>query len=289
MIGKCRRVDAAAQNDVNITAKQIELLTANDINREHQDSKDTKIGVFARVNSPIIDLVNNIDAARKSDGRLATMQGMAAGASAYQAASAISSMAKGPGSGSILSAEAGIGFAQDKSQYDGNSSTAVGSNISGGHNVTLTSTEGDIHGVQANLKAGDTLTLDSAKNIVLEAGKSTQSSDGKSSNVGAEVGVGVSVGAQTGVYVYGQVSTGSSKNSSDAAYSDILTDPNTKWFAQTGNGGVYTSSGKPATWVSYEIRDGVRIRVIYQPATGKVRTAFPQTQPIPPSLTPVGM
>ena len=59
---------------------------------------------------------------------------------------------------------------------------------------------------------------DSAKDIVLEAGKSQYSSDGKSSNVGAEVGVGVSVGAQTGVYVYGQVSAGSSKSSSDATY-----------------------------------------------------------------------
>lgn len=68
---------------------------------------------------------------------------------------------------------------------------------------------------------------------------------------------------------------------------DIATSPNTKWFAQTGTGGVYTSKGKPANWVSYEIRDGVRVRVVYQPATGKVVTAFPDTAPVPTSYKPI--
>ncbi|MCA6223107.1 EndoU domain-containing protein [Photorhabdus antumapuensis] len=62
---------------------------------------------------------------------------------------------------------------------------------------------------------------------------------------------------------------------------DIATSPNTKWYAQTGNGGIYTSSGKPARWVSYEVKDGVRIRTVYEPATGKVITAFPDRTPMP--------
>ncbi|WP_349752732.1 hemagglutinin repeat-containing protein [Stutzerimonas nosocomialis] len=63
---------------------------------------------------------------------------------------------------------------------------------------------------------------------------------------------------------------------------DIATSPNTKWYAQTGTGGIYTSKGDPAKWVAYEVRDGVRMRVVYQPATGKVITAFPDNAPIPP-------
>lgn len=57
--------------------------------------------------------------------------------------------------------------------------------------------------------------------------------------------------------------------------SDIATSPNTTWYAQTGNGEKYTKTGKPARWVSYEVRDGIRIRTVYEPATGKVITAFP--------------
>ena len=67
---------------------------------------------------------------------------------------------------------------------------------------------------------------------------------------------------------------------------DFATSPNTQWNAQTGTGGTYTSKGKPANWVSYEVRDGMRVRrvrVVYQPATGKVVTAFPDNAPVPSS------
>jgi hypothetical protein len=57
--------------------------------------------------------------------------------------------------------------------------------------------------------------------------------------------------------------------------SDIITDPKSKWYAQTGKGGLFTKSGKPARWVSWEVRDGVRIRTVYEPGIGEVVTAFP--------------
>ena len=62
---------------------------------------------------------------------------------------------------------------------------------------------------------------------------------------------------------------------------DIATSPATQWYAQTGTGGIYTKAGDPAKWVAYEVRDGVRIRVVYEPATGRVVTAFPDNNPIP--------
>lgn len=63
---------------------------------------------------------------------------------------------------------------------------------------------------------------------------------------------------------------------------DIVTSPGTTWYAQTGTGGIYQKNGDPAKWVSYEWRDGVRMRVVYMPATGRVVTAFPDNNPIPP-------
>jgi len=52
--------------------------------------------------------------------------------------------------------------------------------------------------------------------VLLEAGKAHVADRSKSSNAGAEVGVGVVVGAQTGVYVYAEASVGSSKANSDS-------------------------------------------------------------------------
>ncbi|WP_282295037.1 hemagglutinin repeat-containing protein [Stenotrophomonas sp. PS02289] len=211
--------NVVAAQDVNITAAEIELLTADETGHNSQSDKDLKIGVFARIKSPFIDLINNVDAARQSDGRLQAMQGMAAGANAYQAGSAIASaVSKGAaGSGSLFSAEAGIGFKQSSSSAEGSSTVSRGSTIQGGGNVNLTSTSGDIHIVQGNLSAGTTLSLDSARDILLEAGKAHMQDKSKSSNSGAEVGVGVSVGAQTGVYVYAEASVGSSKSNSDSS------------------------------------------------------------------------
>ncbi|MDW8848448.1 EndoU domain-containing protein, partial [Erwinia sp. MMLR14_017] len=68
---------------------------------------------------------------------------------------------------------------------------------------------------------------------------------------------------------------------------DIATSPDTQWFAQTGTGGMYTAKGDPAKWVAYEIRDGLRIRVVYQPATGKIVTAFPDHNPVPAVSKPI--
>ncbi|EGT4257094.1 hypothetical protein D8W73_24025 [Citrobacter amalonaticus] len=68
---------------------------------------------------------------------------------------------------------------------------------------------------------------------------------------------------------------------------DIATSPDTQWFAQTGTGGAYTNAGRPARWVAWEERDGVRVRVVYEPASGKIVTAFPDSNPTPPTLKPI--
>lgn len=47
-----------------------------------------------------------------------------------------------------------------------------------------------------------------------------------------------------------------------ASIDDIAISPNAKWYAQTGTGGIYTAKGDPAKWIAYEVRDGVRMRVI---------------------------
>ncbi|WP_238150577.1 hemagglutinin repeat-containing protein [Xanthomonas campestris] len=202
--------NVVAAKDVDITAASIQLLTANQSSSASQQDDDLKIGAFARIKSPLIDLINNVDDARKSDGRLGAMQGMAAAANGYQTARAVQS-------GSLLSVEAGVGFATNESSFNSSSQISQGSTIAGGGNVSLKTTEGDLRVVQGNIKAGDTLSLDSARDLVLEAGNSSNTEQSKGSNAGFEVGVGASVGAQTGVYAYVQASAGSHKSNVDGS------------------------------------------------------------------------
>ncbi|WP_156116654.1 hemagglutinin repeat-containing protein [Massilia sp. 9096] len=204
-----------AKNDVNITAKSIDITALQNTGSNQSADSSLKVGVFARVSSPLIDLVNNVEAARKSDDRLKAMQGMAAASNGYQAAAAMGLTGEGA-KGELIKGEAGIGFASSNSSNNSNGSTAAGSSISGGGNVNLTATEGDIHATGATLGAGKTLSLDAAKNILLDASQSTTHSDGKNHSAGAEVGGGYEIGERTGVYAYATVSVANGHNNSDA-------------------------------------------------------------------------
>ncbi|MFC5476383.1 hemagglutinin repeat-containing protein [Paraherbaspirillum soli] len=200
-----------AKNDIDIVAKSIDLTTAASTGSNEQSSASLKVGAFARISSPLIDLANNIENAKKSDGRLQAMQGLAAASNAYQAVSAATGM-----SGALIKGEVGIGFASANSQDRGSSSQAQGSTIQGGGNVNLTSTDGDIHATGASIAAGKTLTLDSAKNILLDAGQSSAAISGSNHNAGVEVGVGYSIGAQTGVYAYISANVGNGNYNNSA-------------------------------------------------------------------------
>jgi hypothetical protein len=64
--------------------------------------------------------------------------------------------------------------------------------------------------------------------------------------------------------------------------SDLATNPNFLWQPQTGSGGLYTKSGKPARFVvtdangNLPVVDGVPVRVIIEPAGEGIITAYPK-------------
>src|SRR5450830_923707 len=212
-----------AANNIDINAKAITINTADNTGSNDQDSESLKIGAFARISSPLIDLANNIENAKKSDGRLQAMQSLAAAANGYQVVSAATG-----GSGYLIKGEVGVGFATANSEDHTRYTQAQGSTIQGGGNVTLTSTEGDIHATGASVAAGSTLTLDSAREILLDAARSTVVSNGDNHSAGAEIGVGFSVGAQTGVYAYISANIGNGRYDYNA-----LTNSNTQLSGDT--------------------------------------------------------
>lgn len=199
--------DVVAGKDINISAKNISIVDDHNIGSDSQSSKDLKVGVFSRITSPLLDLINAVDSAGKSkaDDRTQALQGLAAGAQGYQTYSAIQG-------GALFKAEAGLGFSTSKNNQDNSYSASQGNVLNAGGNINLTSTEGDIHLQNTQVNAKDKISLDAAKDILLESGQSKEYADGKNSNAGAQVGVGVSVGAQTGVYVYAEAGYGKGSN-----------------------------------------------------------------------------
>ncbi|WP_343594723.1 hemagglutinin repeat-containing protein [Acinetobacter sp.] len=106
-----------------------------------------------------MDLINSIDktAHSKADDRTQALQAVAAGAQGYQTYSDI----KG---GALFKAEAGIGFSTSENQQNSSYATSQQNNLKAGSNVNLTSTQGDIHLQNTQVKAEDKINFDSAKN-----------------------------------------------------------------------------------------------------------------------------
>ncbi|WP_047761821.1 hemagglutinin repeat-containing protein, partial [Neisseria arctica] len=200
--------DVLAAKDLNITAKSVDVLADHNLSSSHQAERDVKIGTFAKISSPLIDLVNAAEGAVKSkaDDRTQALQTLAAGAQAYSAYNTATS------GGALAKAEVGFGFKTANSSQDQSQSLSQGNVLNAGGNLNIQSTEGDIRLQNTQAKAGDTIRLDSAKDLLLESGQSAQTADGKNSSLGASVGVGASVGAQTGVYAYGEVGGSKGRN-----------------------------------------------------------------------------
>ncbi|MDP8084269.1 hemagglutinin repeat-containing protein, partial [Pasteurella atlantica] len=204
--------DVLADKDISVRAKSINILEDMNSGNSHQSSKDLKIGQFTKVSSPLIDLVNAVDEARKSkaNDRVKSLQGLAVASRGYQAYDTVKN------GGALVKVETGVGFKTAKSQQDSQYALSQSNKLNAGGNVSLTSTEGNIHLQNTNVNAGNLIALDSAKEILLESGQSHKKADGSNSSAGLSVGVGASVGAQTGVYVYGEAGWSQGENHLDS-------------------------------------------------------------------------
>ena len=216
--------DVAAARDIDISAQSVDIRAADNHGRSRQSERDLKIGTFAKISSPLIDLVNAAEGAAKSkaDDRTRALQGLAAGAQAYQLADGVGKVADavknqtGQQGAVLLSVEAGFGFKTAGKEQNQNYRQSRQSSLKAGGDINIRSREGDITVQGSNITAGDTIRLDSARDIRLLSAQDSQHQDGKNRNAGVQVGVGVSVGAQTGVYIYAEAAYGKGKNHTDS-------------------------------------------------------------------------
>ena len=116
----------------------------------------------------------------------------------------------------LLSVEAGFGFKTAGKEQNQHYRQSRQSSLKAGGDINIRSREGDITVQGSNITAGDTIRLDSARDIRLQSAQDSQHQDGKNRNAGVQVGVGVSVGAQTGVYIYAEAAYGKGKNRTDS-------------------------------------------------------------------------
>ncbi|WP_293730388.1 hemagglutinin repeat-containing protein [uncultured Actinobacillus sp.] len=213
--------------NTSIQAQEVLIDAAQDTMSSREHNSDLKVGTFARVKSPLLDLLNLVDTAvntadNASDRtKAANMLGLAA--KGYTVGSTIYNATKGHIDGTLLRAEAGFGVAHSRSNNLIKEAQSQGNTING-KNVTIEATAGNLTAINTSITgndknaerlAGSKINLQAKNNLNLLAGESTQYQQGKQTNAGVEVGTAFSIGAKTGWSIYANVGYGNSKQKVD--------------------------------------------------------------------------
>ena len=229
--------DVLAKDRVNINAQNITMNNAFNHQADSQSESDLKIGQFARVKSPIIDLLNTIESAvknKKASDRLNAANAMSIAAQGYNVYDLVSRNLKGNPKDStyLLRIESGSGVAHSRQSQAGLADISMGNHINAkdialiarGDDAQKTNEKGEQKLGDINLTHTDLTSRDAhghriegsqinltGHELNILAGESRTQFKARNQSVGVEVGVAATLGAQTGVGVYARVGASSGK------------------------------------------------------------------------------
>ncbi|BFU60562.1 hemagglutinin repeat-containing protein [Rodentibacter abscessus] len=198
-----------AKKRIDIEAENVTFDVAHNTGESASHQSDLKMGTFARVASPIIDLVQAVERTvgnKEANDRVKAAQALGIAAKAY------STYANAAAGGALLRVEAGTGYSHSRERLESKQAEAQGNTLNAQH-IDIKSRSGDIRAKQTDFTSRDaegkrladsSIRLNAAKELVLESSQSTATQKGRQQSSGVEVGAGVAIGAQTGVYVYAQ-------------------------------------------------------------------------------------
>ncbi|BFU64800.1 hemagglutinin repeat-containing protein [Rodentibacter abscessus] len=198
-----------AKKRIDIEAENVTFDVAHNTGESASHQSDLKMGTFARVASPIIDLVQAVERTvgnKEANDRVKAAQALGIAAKAY------STYANAAAGGALLRVEAGTGYSHSRERLESKQAEAQGNLLNAQH-IDIKSRSGDIRAKQTDFTSRDaegkrladsSIRLNAAKELVLESSQSTATQKGRQQSSGVEVGAGVAIGAQTGVYVYAQ-------------------------------------------------------------------------------------
>ncbi|SNV62635.1 two-partner secretion domain-containing protein [Pasteurella dagmatis] len=201
----------ANNGELNIVAKgNVISRTKDNVSLASGKTSNTKVGGFAKVSSPLLDVANLVQEAKstveddKAESRLKVLKGAMLGLQGYSAYQSIMS-------GALLRAEAGVGFKHGQSSYEQRALQSQGNLLNASKGISINTELGKIDLSHIEMTTKDQtgkilpdsyVLLKSKQGIYLDSGREEASSKSKQSNFGAQVGVGVQVGAGTGAYAY---------------------------------------------------------------------------------------
>ncbi|AXA74491.1 filamentous hemagglutinin, partial [Achromobacter insolitus] len=209
----------ARQGDVTLIGQEVNIGAALDTAQEKEFHEIKQTGLTLTASNPIVSAVQTgirmAEAAGKTDNTV--MKGLAgatAGVAAVNAYDAVRTSAKAAEAAELakagssnkidqvggVSIKLSLGTSKSSSTTDRSSSSAHGSTITAGRDLTIVAQgagkDSDIAVIGSNLSAGNTVTLKAEGDVILQAARNAfeQQTDSKSSS--ASIGIGYSTGGK---------------------------------------------------------------------------------------------
>ncbi len=199
-----------AGNDVNLAGKTVKIDAATDTSNFAEQQQFRQAGVTVGVTNPVVAAVQSgrqmTNAAQSvgGDPRLIALAAATTGLAAKNTYDSLKQMGGDPvKAATSVGINVSVGASKNDSQMQAQSSTAVGSTVSAGRNVTIAAAgagkDSNLDVIGSTISAGNNAKLAAEGNVNLQAAENTSSQHSTNSGASASVGVSFTVGDKSGV------------------------------------------------------------------------------------------
>ncbi|WGS43445.1 hemagglutinin repeat-containing protein [Burkholderia sp. JSH-S8] len=199
-----------AGNDVNLAGKTVKIDAATDTSSFAEQQQFRQAGVTVGVTNPVVAAVQTgrqmTNAAQNvgGDPRLIALAAATTGLAAKNTYDSLKQMGGDPvKAATSVGVNVSVGASKSDSQMQAQSSTAVGSTVSAGRNVTIAAAgagkDSNIDVIGSTISAGNNAKLAAEGNVNLQAAENTSGQHSTNSGSSASVGVSFTVGDKSGI------------------------------------------------------------------------------------------
>lgn len=212
--------DLIAGQDMTLAGKNVSITAAADSNAQthtvEQKSSGLTLALSGTAGSALNTSVSTLKQARETDNdRLAALQAVKGALTAGQGAQAVlTDQATGnqAGNDNTVGISLSYGSQSSTSTQTMKETTAKGSSLFAGNNLSVVATDGDVLVQGSQLDAGNDLLLQASRDVNLISAQNTSTLEGKNESHGGSAGIGIGFGSGgAGINVSASVNAGKGK------------------------------------------------------------------------------
>ncbi|HIH4697192.1 TPA: hemagglutinin repeat-containing protein [Raoultella planticola] len=195
--------DLIVGRDMALSGKNVTITAAENQSRQTHEVEQKTSGLTLALSGTAGSALNSVvqatqDARSAGSSRLQALQGVKAalsGVQASQAARLDAAQGNDPANNNTVGVSLSYGSQSSKSTQRSEQTTAQGSSLTAGRDLSITAREGNLNAVGSQLKAGNDVALSASRDINLVSAENTSLLEGKNDSHGGTVGVGIGVGS----------------------------------------------------------------------------------------------